>query len=222
MIRILLVDDHPFFRQGVSFYIDSVEDFQLVGEASSGEQALEHISSLEVDVVLMDLQMKGMDGISTTKKIAAINPSIRILILTSYGHGEKIQEALVAGAAGYCLKDSPPDELTTAIRAIAEGGTYLGRGILPLAITQMQQGQASQATTSEVSKKSELPSIQSLTQREQDVLRLLAKGHSNKEIAELLFVSEKTVKTHVANILQKLDVNTRTQAAILANQYDFQ
>lgn len=221
MIRILLVDDHPFFRQGVSFFIDSVDGFQLVGEASSGEQAIEQVSSLEIDVVLMDLQMKGMDGISTTKKVLSIKPSIRILILTSYGHGEKIQEALVAGAAGYCLKDSPPDELTTAIRAIAEGGAYLGRGILPMAIAQMQQSQSSQTTAAEASKKSELPSIQSLTQREQDVLRLLAKGHSNKEIADQLFVSEKTVKTHVANILQKLDVNTRTQAAILANQFGF-
>lgn len=211
-IRVMIVDDHPFFREGVKLYLGGVDDFELVGAASSGEQAVEMISSHQVDVVLMDLQMNGMDGIAATQALLEYDPDIRVLILTSFGGGDKIQQAFASGAAGYCLKNAPPAELTTAIQAVAGGGTYLGRGIMPQ--TLASAAPAPQHDSSEAS-----APFEHLTEREVDVLKLLAKGLGNRDIAEQLVVTEKTVKTHVANILQKLDVKTRTQAALLANKH---
>ncbi len=210
--KLMIVDDHPFFRQGVKFYLGSLKGFELVGECSSGEQAVEMLPSVQPDVILMDLQMKGMDGISTTEALLKESPELRILILTSFGNEQKIREAISVGVAGYCLKDAPPDELVTAISAVAEGGTYLGRGISLKALAPVPMGNKH--------KQAEMNLVEPLTHREKDVLKLLAKGLGNKEIAEQLVVSEKTVKTHVANILQKLEVKTRTQAAVLANKHD--
>ncbi|RSK25863.1 DNA-binding response regulator [Bacillus sp. HMF5848] len=210
--KVIIVDDHPFFRQGVKLFLSGVKDLELIGEYSSGEEALENVSTFEqAHVILMDLQMRGIDGIAATTKLISLHPELRILILTSYGSEDKIREALQAGVAGYCLKDAPPEELVTAIQAVAEGGTYLGRGI---DLRVLAQGTAGHIDTDENSKL-----LDSLTQRELDVLKLLAKGYGNKQIAEELFVSEKTVKTHVANVLHKLEVTSRTQAALLANQY---
>lgn len=210
--KLLIIDDHPFFRQGVKFYLSSLNDFELIEECSSGEGALEFISCSEPDVILMDLKMAGMDGIATTKALLSINPNQRILILTSYGSESQIREAINAGAAGYCLKDAPPDELVTAIKAVAEGGTYLGRGI-PLKALSLNTTENNDSIFID-------RLIADLTQRELDVLKLIAVGLGNKDIAQKLIVSEKTVKTHVANILHKLDVKTRTQAALLANKHD--
>ena len=210
-IRILIVDDHPFFRQGVRFYLSSLEDNYIVEDATSGEQALELIKTKDFDLILVDMKMTGMDGISTTLGMLEHNPSLRILILTSFGSMETIQKALNAGAAGYCLKNAPPEELATAIKAVAEGGTYLGRGITPQVLTQSSNNSSKLKTTEDFSKLKA-----TLTQREIDVLRELSKGLGNREIAQVLVVSEKTVKTHVANILQKFNVKTRTQAALLA------
>ena len=212
-IKILIVDDHPFFRQGVTFFLNSINEFELIGEAENGEQAVDIISDKEVDVILMDLQMPGMDGISATEALQKIRPDIRILILTSFGDEKKIQQALVAGASGYCLKDAPPEELITAIKAVASGGTYLGRGITPKVLAQ---------TTFKIEEKKDEPREEifaELTEREMEVLDKLAQGLGNKDIARELVVSEKTVKTHVANILQKLEVKTRTQAALLASKH---
>ena len=207
MVRIMIVDDHPFFREGVKFYLGSIDGFELVATAGGGEQALAMLAEANPDLVLMDLQMPGLDGISTTRRMLELKPDLRILILTSFVSSEKLQEALVAGAAGYCLKDAPPGELAAAVRAVAEGGTYLGRGITPASLgTQRMPGTQDSAR------------IGSLTQREVEVLGLIAQGMSNQEIADTLFVSEKTVKTHVANVLQKLDVKSRTQAALLAGK----
>ncbi|HAA37548.1 MAG TPA: DNA-binding response regulator [Firmicutes bacterium] len=208
-IRIIIVDDHPFFRQGVKFYLSSLPEFSLVGEAADGEQALQLLAKTAADVVLMDLKMTGIDGIATTTAALEAWPDLRILILTSYGSEDAIAQALQAGAAGYCLKDAPPQELASAIRAVAAGGTYLGRGINPAVL--MRQIKGSHNLLQENASK-----VESLTQRETEVLHLLAQGLGNKEIAAKLFVSEKTVKTHITNILQKLDVKTRTQAALLA------
>ena len=206
-MRILMVDDHPFFREGVKLYLSGIEGFELVGTAASGEQALGMLDEVSPDLVLMDLQMPGLDGIATTRRMLEIDSKLRILILTSFVSSQRLQEALAAGAAGYCLKDAPPSELAAAVRAVAEGGTYLGKGIIPgdLGNTGRQEEPAPSSLLSR------------LTQREAEVLGLMAKGKSNQEIAQALFVSEKTVKTHVANILQKLEVKSRTQAALLAN-----
>ena len=212
-IRILIVDDHPFFREGVKLYLSTTSDFELVAGVSGGEQALEVIATTKVDIIVMDLQMPGMDGISATQALLKLDPTLRILMLTSFGGGEKIQQALAVGAAGYCLKDAPPAELANAIRAVAEGGTYLGRGITHQSFTLSSVKPTSPSQTMEIT------GIETLTERELDVLRLLAQGLGNKEIAEKLYVGDKTVKTHVANILQKLDVKTRTQAALLASRY---
>lgn len=210
-IRILIVDDHPFFREGVRFYLSSIPGFDLVGAAQSGEQALEMVARNRVDVVLMDLQMTGMDGIAATEAVLARDPEVRVLILTSFGGGGKVQQALAAGASGYCLKNAPPGELAAAIQAVAFGGTYLGRGVTPQALATGQS-----ATPSEEA--SATDQIAALTERELDVLKLLARGLGNREIAEQLVVTEKTVKTHVANILQKMNVKTRTQAALQASR----
>ncbi len=210
-IRILIVDDHPFFREGVKLYLDSVAGFELVGAAQSGEQALEMVASNRVDVVLMDLQMTGMDGIASTRAVLARDPEVRVLILTSFGSGEKVQQALAAGASGYCLKNAPPGELAAAIQAVAFGGTYLGRGVTPQALAAGHSAAPVEGSPAH-------EQIASLTERELDVLKLLARGLGNREIAEQLVVTEKTVKTHVANILQKMNVKTRTQAALQASR----
>ena len=214
-IKIMIVDDHPFFRQGVRFFLDSLEEFELAAEAESGEQVLKIIEDSTVDVILMDLQMPGLDGISATEALIRAKPELRILILTSYGNEDKIQRAIAAGAAGYCLKDAPPEELATAIKAVAAGGTYLGQGISPKVLAKSILP-AEKTDSDKPSKSTDL--LSELTQREREVLAKLAQGLGNKEIAGVLFVSEKTVKTHVANILSKLDVKTRTQAALLASE----
>lgn len=218
-IKILIVDDHPFFRQGVRIFLDSLDEIELVGEADNGQQALEVAAQHQADVVLMDLHMPEMDGICTTKALLKENPSLRILILTSFGDAEKIHQAIAAGASGYCLKDAPPGELLTAINAVAGGGTYLGRGVMPMALAPTV---APKSAARAVDQTNAQDLLAELTQREREVLDKLSQGLSNKEIASELFLGEKTVKTHVANILHKLGVKTRTQAALLATQHNKQ
>lgn len=207
-MRIMIVDDHPFFREGVKLYLGGVEGMQLAGTAANGEQALSMIQEIDPDVVLMDLQMPGLDGIATTRRMRELRPQVRILILTSLVSSDRLQEALAAGAVGYCLKDAPPSELAAAVRAVAEGGTYLGKGTLSGDLGAPGRS-PDPAPTGLLSR---------LTQREAEVLQLMAQGQSNQEIAENLYLSEKTVKTHVANILQKLEVRSRTQAALMASR----
>ena len=204
-LSILIVDDHPLFRRGVRLFLQGVEGLHLTGEADSGEAALSLLQECQVDVVLLDLQMPGMDGIETAQRIPALCPGAKILILTSMGSWNQVSRALKAGVAGYVMKDAEPEELIAAIRAVAAGGSYLGAQATAELLEHMQG--APQQT----------PDLQeSLSAREEEVLILIAKGQSNREIAQQLFVSEKTVKTHVANILQKLNVKSRTQAALYA------
>ena len=206
-ISLLIVDDHPLFRQGVRLFLETLTDINLVGEADCGQAALDFLDQQAVNVVLLDLQMPGMDGIETTEGIIAQNPDIRVLILTSFGSWEKVYLALKTGAAGYILKDAEPEQLVTAIRAVAAGGSYLGAQVAAdLLLHVDSQGKPKEETT--------LPDP--LSSRELEVLTLVARGLGNREIAESLFVSEKTVKSHVANILQKLNVKSRTQAALYA------
>lgn len=211
-IRILIVDDHPLFRQGVRLYLESLPDFQIDGEVENGAAALAFLEQQLVDVVLLDLQMPEMDGVETTLRIREKWPNLKILALTSFNSWERVQSALKAGANGYVLKDIRPQELTVAIRAVAMGGSYLNAEITAAMVQQMDNSGKPAPTT--------FPdTVDPLTQREIKVLELIGQGMGNREIAEKLFLSETTVKTHVANILQKLQVKSRTQAALYFKEH---
>ena len=199
-IRILLADDHAVVRQGLKMFLELDTDLVVVGEAENGEQAFHLAFSLNPDVVLMDLLMPVMDGISAIKAIRSKTPDIEIIALTSVLEDTSVMGAMRAGATGYLLKDTQADELCRAIKAAAAGQVQLSPQV---AARLMREVQAPQ-------------SPEKLTERETDVLRLLAFGKSNKEIALDLFIGEKTVKTHVSSILGKLGVPSRTQAALHA------
>lgn len=203
-ISVLIVDDHPLFRRGVRLFLQAVEGITLLGEADSGEAALKALENTAADVVLLDLQMPGLDGIETAQRVPEVCPGAKILILTSMGSWSQVSRALKAGAAGYVMKDAEPDELIAAIRAVAAGGSYLGAQ----ATAELLEHMSGPGQTSDLQ--------EPLSAREEEVLILIAQGQSNREIAQQLFLSEKTVKTHVANILQKLNVKSRTQAALYA------
>jgi DNA-binding NarL/FixJ family response regulator len=205
-IKLLIVDDHPLFRKGVRLFLESIPDLEPVGEAAGGQEALDFLKSQQADIVLLDLQMPGLAGIETTKQIAACHPGVKVLILTSFGNWDQVYAALKNGASGYILKDAEPEQLAAAIRAVAAGGRYLGAQPAADLLEHVNSG--------EKQNKPELP--EPLSSRETEVLALLARGMGNREIAERLFISETTVKSHVANILQKLNVKSRTQAALYA------
>ncbi len=205
-IRLLIVDDHPLFRQGVRFYLESLPDLELTGEAENGNAALSFLTKHTTDVILMDLQMPGMDGVETTGLVKEKWPETKVLILTSFNSWDKVYTALKSGASGYILKDAPPEELVAAIKAVANGGTYLGAKVANELLNRV--GSEKEAVIEK------LP--EPLTDRELEVLKQIGRGLGNRDIATQLFLSEKTVKTHVANILQKLQVTSRTQAALYA------
>ena len=200
MIRVLLVDDHEMVRLGVSSYLSIQSDVEVVGEAENGEDGYEKAMALRPDVILMDLVM---DGIESTKKILKEWPEARILIVTSFIDDEKVYPAIEAGASGYLLKTSTAHEIANAIRK-----TYNGERVLePEVTTKMME---------QLSNRNRHVLHEELTNREQEILLLIAQGMSNQEIADELFITLKTVKTHVSNILAKLEVEDRTQAAIYA------
>ena len=203
MIRVLLVDDHEMVRLGVSSYLSIQSDVEVVGEAENGEDGYEKAMALRPDVILMDLVMEVMDGIESTKKILKEWPEARILIVTSFIDDEKVYPANEAGASGYLLKTSTAHEIANAIRK-----TYNGERVLePEVTTKMME---------QLSNRNRHVLHEELTNREQEILLLIAQGMSNQEIADELFITLKTVKTHVSNILAKLEVEDRTQAAIYA------
>ena len=203
MIRVLLVDDHEMVRLGVSSYLSIQSDVEVVGEAENGEYGYEKAMALRPDVILMDLVMEVMDGIESTKKILKEWPEARILIVTSFIDDEKVYPAIEAGASGYLLKTSTAHEIANAIRK-----TYNGERVLePEVTTKMME---------QLSNRNRHVLHEELTNREQEILLLIAQGMSNQEIADELFITLKTVKTHVSNILAKLEVEDRTQAAIYA------
>ena len=203
MIRVLLVDDHEMVRLGVSSYLSIQSDFEVVGEAENGEEGYEKAMDLRPDVILMDLVMEVMDGIESTKKILKDWPEAKILIVTSFIDDEKVYPAIEAGASGYLLKTSTAHEIANAIRK-----TYNGERVLePEVTTKMME---------QLSNRNRHVLHEELTNREQEILLLIAQGMSNQEIADELFITLKTVKTHVSNILAKLEVEDRTQAAIYA------
>lgn len=203
MIRVLLVDDHEMVRLGVSSYLGIQSDIEVVGEAENGQIGYEKALELRPDVILMDLVMDVMDGIEATKKILKEWPEARVIIVTSFIDDEKVYPAIEAGAAGYLLKTSSAKEIAKAIRAANKGEKVLE----PEVTSKMME---------RLSKPRQHVLHEDLTNREKEILLLISEGMSNQEIADSLFITLKTVKTHVSNILSKLDVEDRTQAAIYA------
>lgn len=210
MIKVLLVDDQNLIRQGLRALLELEVDLEIVGEAENGEMAIHLIANLQPDVVLMDIRMPIMDGVAATKEIQKGFPEIKILVLTTFDDDEYVKAALQSGATGYLLKDTPSEELAFAIRAVHKGYTQLGPGIVKKLLTQFPTAAPTQPPP---------PSLGELTPREKEVLRLIATGASNREIAQELYISEGTVKNHVTNILNRLNLRDRTQAAIFANSF---
>jgi NarL family two-component system response regulator LiaR len=203
-IRILIADDHAIVRKGLRAVLRNVPDIEVIGEAATGWEAISEVERLQPDVVLMDLVMPELDGIEAIVRINAAQPNARILVLTSYAGEDKIFPAIKAGALGYQLKDSSPDELVEAIRQVHAGESSLH----PVIARKVLQ---------ELSRPSDRPPTPDpLTPRELEVLRLVAQGRDNREIAEVLVISDTTVRTHVSNILNKLHLASRTQAALYA------
>jgi len=205
-IRILVVDDHIVVRRGLVAMLETEPGMQIVGEASNGAEAVEQARKLVPNVILMDLVMPVMDGIEATRQIKQEMPSVNILVLTSFSTNDKVIPSLNAGAIGYLLKDSTPADLVRAIQQVAQG-----EGALPTAVTRQILAQIQSPIAS-----SEQSAEEELTDRETEVLKLMAHGYSNAEIARLMVVSNPTVHTHVSRILSKLKVSSRTQAALYA------
>ncbi|MEM6351630.1 MAG: response regulator transcription factor [Cyanobacteria bacterium P01_D01_bin.14] len=212
MIRVLLVDDQSILRQGLAALLGIEPDIEIVGEAENGKAALALIAGLsdaeQPQVVLMDMRMPVMDGVAATGAIATQYPHIQVLVLTTFDDDDLITEALRVGAKGYLLKDTPSEELAAAIRSAAKGYSQFGPGIL--------QKMVSGLTAVSVAEPEIPEGFDALTPREKEVLQLLGEGASNKEIAKTLYLSEGTVKNHVTNVLSRLSLRDRTQAALLA------
>jgi two-component system, NarL family, response regulator LiaR len=206
-IQVLIADDHRMVREGLKAFLAPQEDIEVIGEARDGAEAVSQAEKLAPDVILLDLIMPKMDGILATKEIKAQNPNARILIITSFAEDEKVMAALKAGATGYLLKDSSPDELRSAILQVFAGESSLSPKIARMLINGFHPITSQTLTTS---------CEQILTPREQDILKMIAAGFSNQEIAEKLILSVWTVRTHVTHILNKLGLENRTQAALLA------
>ncbi|WP_414545713.1 response regulator [Nostoc sp. CCY0012] len=212
MIKVLLVDDQNLIRQGLKALLELEPDLEIIGEAENGEQAVDLSTQLQPDVVLMDIRMPIMDGVAATRAIQKSCPEIKILVLTTFDDDEYVTAALKNGAMGYLLKDTPSEELAVAIRAVYKGYTQLGPGIIKKLVTQFSPVTPTQLHPVP-------PSLAELTPREKEVLQLIATGANNKEIAQQLYISEGTVKNHVTNILNRLNLRDRTQAAIIANTF---
>jgi NarL family two-component system response regulator LiaR len=212
LIRVLLVDDHAVVRQGLRMFLEMQDDMEVVGEGTNGIQAVELAAQLNPDVILLDLLMPQMDGVEATRKILQHNSQSRVLILTSFGEDDKVFPAIRAGAQGYLLKDIQPRDLVQAVRETCQGKAQLhpdiARRLMAAVAGEVPPRQAQPASLPE--------ELQGLTEREREVLEQIARGLTNREIAEKMVISEKTVKTHVSNLLDKLGLEDRTRAAIWA------
>jgi len=210
-IRVLLVDDQPLLRTGFRMILSAEPDLTIVGEAADGASGVEAARRLLPDVVLMDIRMPVMDGIAATRALAGpgVENPAKVLILTTFGLDEYVVEALRAGASGFLLKDAPPDDLVEAIRIVAAGEALLAPSITRRLLDRV-------ASRLPPARENAIPALSELTGREMEVLKLVARGLSNAEIAEKLVVSETTIKTHVSRVLAKLEIRDRVQAVILA------
>jgi DNA-binding NarL/FixJ family response regulator len=201
-IRVLIADDHPVVRDGLRGMFARGGDIEVVGEASDGREAVDRAIALVPDVVLMDLRMPGTDGVTAIRELAARGAAAKVLVLTTYDTDSDVLPAIEAGASGYLLKDASPDELRRAIRAAHEGGTVLAPSVASVLMAQVRRPAAA--------------SLGPLSERELEVLALIAKGRSNRETAAELFISEATVKTHLMHVYSKLEVNDRAAAVAVA------
>jgi DNA-binding NarL/FixJ family response regulator len=206
MIRVVLADDQPLVRTGLRMILSAVDDIDVVGEAADGAQAISMCAELSPDVVLMDVRMPRVDGIDATRVITATDSPPKVLVLTTFDLDDVVYEALRAGASGFLLKDAPEERLITAIRVVADGGSMFAPSVTRALIAEFAQR----------SRRASPASVDRLTERETEVLVHIARGLSNAEIAEALFVTENTVKTHVARVLMKLGLRDRVQAVVLA------
>jgi DNA-binding NarL/FixJ family response regulator len=207
-IRVVLADDHGVVRRGLRGFLELLDDIEIVGEAEDGRQAVDTAGSLQPDVVLMDLVMPGMDGIAATAEIKRRWPDVEVVALTSFIEEERVTAALEAGATGYLLKDADADDVALAVRRAYAGEVHLDPQVARLLAARIR-----------TRKEPALPEHEPLTERELEVLRLVAKGLANKEIAARLDITERTARTHVSNILGKLDLASRTQAALWAIEH---
>jgi DNA-binding NarL/FixJ family response regulator len=211
-IRVLLVDDHAMVRRGMRDFLSLHDDIDVVGEAADGAAGVEQAKALQPDIVVMDLMMPNLDGIEATGRIKAALPDVEVIALTSFIEESRVVAAIEAGASGFLLKDAEADELAAAIRSAAAGEVHLDPAVASIVARRMRDGGRGSAADQE-------DGIGTLTARERDVLARVARGYPNRQIASDLGITERTARTHVSNILAKLGLTSRTQAALLAAQH---
>jgi DNA-binding NarL/FixJ family response regulator len=207
-IKVLVADDQSMVRAGFRMLLSQEPDIEVVGEASNGREAVDKAARFGPNVILMDIRMPELDGLEATRRILAADAGARVLVLTTFDLDEYVYEALQAGASGFVLKDDPPEQLLAAIRTVAEGHALLSPAVTKRVIREFTR----------IHRPAAPKGLDELTEREREVLSLIAEGRSNAEIGEALFIGETTVKTHVTHVLQKLDVRDRVQAVVLAYQ----
>jgi DNA-binding NarL/FixJ family response regulator len=225
-VRTLVVDDQALIREGLAIILDAQPDIEVVGQAADGREAIALASRLQPDVVLMDIKMPRIDGLAATREIKRRDPSIQILILTTYSEDELIFEGIRAGASGYLLKDITREQLADAVRGAARGEAQIDRAVASQVLVEFQRmadvlsrrgsAPATSAPIAAEQRDQELPEIEELTPREETILKLLTEGLTNAGIADRLYLSEGTVKNYVSQILSKLQANDRTHAVVLA------
>jgi DNA-binding NarL/FixJ family response regulator len=203
-VRCLVVDDHAAVREGVKMILTRDREISVIGESSSGDGAVEMAEKRRPDVIVMDVRMEGMDGFEATRQITASHPEMAVILYTAHGERGLLAEGLDCGARGYVLKEAPPDDIVRAVKRVAEGGAYVDPTL------------ASELVTPKATER-----LPALSGREREILALLANGFSNPDIAQRLFISPETVRTHVRNAMTKLEADTRTQAVALALRYEF-
>lgn len=207
-ISVLIVDDQELMRMGLTMVLDAQDDISVVGEAADGNSAVEAVSELEPDVVLMDVRMPGVDGVTATSRITASDSATRVLVMTTFDLDEHVLGALRAGASGFLLKDTPPDDLISAVRSVAAGDAVVSPKVTKRLLTRFIAEESTPVRDPDL--------LNALTDREREVMGLLATGLSNAEIAASLVLSEATVKTHIGRMLTKLGLRDRVQAVVLA------
>ena len=218
-IRIVIVDDHAMVRRGMRDFLDLHDDLEVVGEAGDGQTALDLVAEVRPDVVIMDLLMPVLDGIEATRRIKAAQPDVEIVALTSFIEEERIVSAIEAGAAGFLLKDAEADDLAAAIRAAAAGDVHLDPAVAGIVARRLRVATGRSAGRPSAGGDEPGDRLARLTARELDVLAAVARGLSNRAIADELGITERTARTHVSNILAKLGLTSRTQAALLAAEH---